>query len=570
MARIRLIEIRNFRCLKEFKWTPAAGLNCFIGPGDAGKSSVIDAIDYCLGARRNLTFSDADFYALDVTQPISIAITLGELDDGLKSMETYGNYLRSFDSATGKVEDEPENGKETALTLCLTVKGDLEPVWTLLSERAEAKGQPRYLTWSDRLRLCPTRIGAFAERDLAWRRGSVLTKLSDEKAESSGALAEAARQARTAFGDLAGKQLATTLGIVSATAKNLGIQIGKEAKALLDAHSVSFSGGTISLHNEDGVPLQGLGTGSTRLLVAGLQRRAAKEATVILIDEVEHGLEPHRIRLLLHSIGSKETPAPLQGFLTTHSPVVVRELSAEQLTLLRRSGAEHKAIQLSSQGEIQGTARAFPEAFLASSVIVCEGASEVGLLRGLDQVRAGQGKTSMTAAGVELVDAGGIDKVYRRANAFRALGYRVTVLRDDDVKPSKLVEGLFVKVAGPIHTWRDGRMLEDELFASVPDYTVTELLDHAVAIHGEELVSEHITSASNGKVTLAACKSKVTPDTRAVLANACSSKKIPWFKSVSGMEYVAREIVGPVLAKSDAGFNAIVDGVFTWIENGRP
>ena len=74
MARIRLIEIRNFRCLKEFKWTPAAGLNWFIGPGDAGKSSVIDAIDYCLGARRNLTFSDADFYALDVTQPTRIPV----------------------------------------------------------------------------------------------------------------------------------------------------------------------------------------------------------------------------------------------------------------------------------------------------------------------------------------------------------------------------------------------------------------------------------------------------------------------------------------------------------------
>jgi putative ATP-dependent endonuclease of OLD family len=307
VARIRFIDIRNFRCLQALAWQPAPGLNCLIGPGDAGKSSVLDAIDLCLGARRSVSFSDADFYALNVNEPISISITLGELDDGLKSMEAYGNYLRSFDGTSGKIDDEPESGKETALTLNLTVKSDLEPVWTLVSERAEAEGQARYLTWSDRARLCPTRIGAFAENDLAWRRGSVLTKLSDEKAETSGALADAARQARLAFGDLAEKQLAGTLEIVGYTARDLGIDIGKHPRALLDAHSVSFSGGTIALHNDAGVPLRGLGTGSARLLVAGLQRRAAKEATVILVDEVEHGLEPHRLIRLLHSIGSKET-----------------------------------------------------------------------------------------------------------------------------------------------------------------------------------------------------------------------------------------------------------------------
>jgi AAA ATPase-like protein len=208
LARIRFVDIRNFRCLKAFRWQPSPGVNCLIGPGDAGKSSVLDAIDLCLGARRSVSFSDADFYALDVNEPVYISITLGELDDALKSMETYGNYLRSFNADTGEIDDEPEASAETVLTLNLSVKSDLEPVWTLVSERAEAQGQARYLTWSDRVRLCPTRIGAFAENDLAWRRGSVLTKLSDEKAETSGALADAARQARLAFGDIAEKQLA--------------------------------------------------------------------------------------------------------------------------------------------------------------------------------------------------------------------------------------------------------------------------------------------------------------------------------------------------------------------------
>jgi putative ATP-dependent endonuclease of the OLD family len=75
-------------------------------------------------------------------------------------MEAYGPYLRSFNAETNAIDEEPETGRETVLTLRLTVKKDLEPVWTLVSDRAEAQGQARYLTWADRLRLCPTRIGA--------------------------------------------------------------------------------------------------------------------------------------------------------------------------------------------------------------------------------------------------------------------------------------------------------------------------------------------------------------------------------------------------------------------------
>ena len=59
MARIRVVEISNFRAIKELKWLPDAGINCLIGPGDSGKSSILEAIDLCLGARRSVTFSDA-------------------------------------------------------------------------------------------------------------------------------------------------------------------------------------------------------------------------------------------------------------------------------------------------------------------------------------------------------------------------------------------------------------------------------------------------------------------------------------------------------------------------------
>ena len=159
------------------------------------------------------------------------------------------------------------------------------------------------------------------------------------------------------------------------TADALGIGVGDRVRALLDAHSVSLSGGAITLHNADGVPLHGLGTGSARLLIAGLQRAAAAETSILLVDELEHGLEPHRIIRFLHSLGTKETKAPIQAFMTTHSPVALCELSGNQLFVVRRRDDGHKAFMAGADNEVQSTLRLFPDAFLAGTVIVCEGAS---------------------------------------------------------------------------------------------------------------------------------------------------------------------------------------------------
>ena len=147
MARIRKITIKNFRCIKELTWLPSSGVNCLIGPGDSGKSTILDAIDFCLGARRNLQFTDADFHRLDVEAPIRVSVTFGELDDSLKNLDGYGMYLGGFDPETGDVEDEPEKDLETVLTLQLTVASDLEPSWTLVSERAQAQSETRNLNW---------------------------------------------------------------------------------------------------------------------------------------------------------------------------------------------------------------------------------------------------------------------------------------------------------------------------------------------------------------------------------------------------------------------------------------
>jgi putative ATP-dependent endonuclease of the OLD family len=560
LARIRLIEISHFRGIKSLRWSPTPGINCLIGPGDSSKSTILDAIDFCVGARRSIQFTDADFYKLDVDTPVSITVSIGDLEDALKSIDTYGLYLRSFDQATGVLDDEPSSGGETVLSLNLTLASDLEPVWTLISDRAAAQGQTRNLAWGDRTRLAPTRIGVVADYNLGWRRGSVLNNLSEERADTSAALVKSAREARAAFGGQADAQLGKALEIVTTVAKELGIQAVGNAKAMLDTHAVSFNGGAISLHSEDGIPLRGLGVGSARLLIAGLQRRAAAQASIILIDELEHGLEPHRICRLLSSIGGKEN-APLQAFVTTHSPIALRELTGNQLAVVRNRGELHGVMSVGIDDGIQSTIRLFPDAFLAKRTVVCEGASEVGFLRGLDQFYVQSGYLSIQAAGTALVDAGGGNNIYKRVTALASLGYRVAVFRDDDAKPNEEDETAFLAGGGTLTVWRSGRTLEDELFLSLSDDGVIKLLTRAIELHGEETVEQHIRSASGGALGLADCPLQITPEIRKLLGKASRTRKAGWFKSVTWMEDATRDIYAPDKRNADPNFNAIVDAL---------
>jgi putative ATP-dependent endonuclease of OLD family len=172
MTLIRVLEIENFRAIRKLRWLPGPGVNCLIGPGDCGKTAtILDAIDLCVGARRSLSFTDVDFHGIDFDQPIRISVTLGALDDPLKNIDSYGDFLVGFNAGTGLVEPEPGAGVKTALMLQPTVRSDLEPEWSLISPRAQAAGRTRNLNWADRTRIASARLGA--EQTYRWQGGCI-------------------------------------------------------------------------------------------------------------------------------------------------------------------------------------------------------------------------------------------------------------------------------------------------------------------------------------------------------------------------------------------------------------
>ena len=572
MSVIRHVDIKNFRTIKNLSWHPNPGFNCLIGPGDSGKSTLLDAIDLTLGARRSYSFNDADFYQLNTLTPLSITITIGELHDDLKNVESYGFFLRGYNAETRQIFDEPQQGAETVLTVKLTVDSNLDPDWRLYSNRAEADGLERRLPWKHRELLSPARLGTTAHQNLAWGSRSVLNKLSEDTLDVSAVLAQLGRQTRQAFAEQQVEGVSEVLRQVQQISNDLGVQVG-ELKALLDVNGISLSNGAISLHNNDNTPLRQLGTGSSRLLISGLQKAAAR-SKVIIVDEAEYGLEPYRITRLLNELGSKETNPTQQVFITTHSPYVLRELQANQLHVIRKpsavelafnpDNAGHKVYSLDG-GEIQqATLRACAESFFCKRVIVCEEKTEIGLVRGIDLNRQDNNAATVVANGIHCADGGG-DSMFARAKVFSSLGYPTAIFKDSDKAPQHEVHTQEAIQSGiAIYEWGDNRATEDAIFVSCPPELIPALLDIAIERKGVDSLESHIRANSNNSIGFSDCYQHFIEGYRPILAKSANKKS--WFKDIEPAEKIARHIVGPNYDQFTDALKGPINQLFQWAQ----
>lgn len=69
------------------------------------------------------------------------------------------------------------------------------------------------------------------------------------------------------------------------------------------------------------------------------------------------------------------------------------------------------------------------------------------------------------------------------------------------------------------------------------------------------------------KVQIESLIGEYSVETRVVLGIASRTRKAGWFKSISKMEAVARDIVGPHLKDADKDFIGIVAALFMWAHN---
>lgn len=468
--KIRKIKIKNFRGVKELDWSlPNADIFCLIGKGDSCKSTILEAIRYAFHPQWNLTLSDSDFHQCKVADSIVIEVTIGALTEAFCSLDKYGHYLRGWDAVTLKLTDEPEDEHESVLTVRLTVDKDLEPKWVVVCDR-HPDGVP--FKQSDRNKVSVGLIGAYSEKQLSWATGTALAKLTEAQSLNE-LLANASRTARASLdGDrpVSLKNLDAAAEKSQEIAKLLGVPVSDAYKAHLDLASINLKVGGLALHDGD-IPLRQLGLGSRRMLLCGIQKMGLEEGHITLFDEVEFGLEPHRITRLIKHIREDKRG---QYFLTTHSPTVLRELTVKELYVVHSNGGVVQITSASKDGlediEVQGKIRSSTEAFLAKKVVVCEGATEVGFVRGFDDHQVGKGKDPLSYHGVALLDARGASKIKDLAKAFKSLGYDVLVLADADAEDqfSTADAAELTKLGVPVHVWSDKYSLEERAFQDLP------------------------------------------------------------------------------------------------------
>jgi hypothetical protein len=484
--RIRRVQIERYRGIKTLDWSVDGDFVCLIGAGDSTKTTILDAIEAALLPRWSFQVDDTDFFDADTSQPLRIVLTVGDLPNELKSDAKFGLHTRGW-SATGELHDEPVEGDELVLSIRLLVDETLEPAWTVVNDRMP---DGVAIGWRDRERLSCARLGEAIDRHFSWGRGSVLPKLTEKGGSLSGLLAEAGRAARTALsGDASGrlKALQDTATQAAAIAKRYGVPSRSSYCPSLEPQALSLNVGGFGLYDGD-IPLRRLGLGSRRLLAVAMQREATSEGGLALIDEVEHGLEPHRQRRVARLLRQTPGEGPNgQLVMTTHSPTILAELACEELRIVRSDSGATQVLKVDES--LHPVVLKSSDSFFARKVLVCEGKTELGLCRRLDEWWSASGP-SFSLSGVALADGGGTEAAFR-TGALSVLGYDVTLLADSDceLKPDRQA----LEAAGAVVLqWTGSCALEERLALDLPWAGVAEMVVLAQDERGAESVRDTV------------------------------------------------------------------------------
>jgi len=566
--KIRKLSIRNFRGIHRLDWDlPDEKTFCLIGKGDSTKTTVLEAIRCAFSPQWNHAFNDSDFYQCNTDNPIQIEVVIGDLLPEFCAEQKYGAHLRGWNKGQVKLNDEPEDDDEPVLSIRLAVSKDLEPKWKVVTDR-----NPEGVDFkaADRAKVGVGLIGTYSEKQLTWAAGTALAKIteSDNLNES---LVEATRAARSSLDGqraLVLKKFDAAAAKSEQVAKDLGVPIGHEYKAHLDLNAISIRIGGLTLHDGD-IPLRQLGLGSKRMLLCGIQQESLEDQHITLFDEVEYGLEPHRIaRLIKHIREDKKG----QYFLTTHSPTVLRELTVGQLYVLHK---EEDAIRVVAAADkeleglnIQGHIRSSAEAFLSRKVVVCEGATEVGFLRGMDNLWSAAERLPFSYLGVVPLDAHGASKVKGLATGFKALHYDVLVLADGDAQ-ARFSDQDAVDLDGKgvaVVMWTDKLSIEQRAMVDLP--WVQVLASTKLAKELGFPVHDQVRSKLNVQLDDDIGEWQESEDLRKAIGAAAKSSN--WFKSVAHGEQWAQTIAN---AFKDAAFQqkefaTKLNQFRTWVDNG--
>lgn len=561
MAHLHYLHIENFRGIENFSNTFGPENYCvLIGRGDSGKSTILKAISYLLNPSWNLNLTDFDFHNMDVQKNILIEGVFTDIPDEIESFEKFGQYMQVID-ANGNISS---NIEETDGIRCIKIRfvadDSLEPKWYVVSDREIGNKE---ISSRDREKFKMFSVSDYIDSQFSLCKGSPLSRLLTASSKQS------VQSLRKIFAELSREaylivsqtdkldNLKDHVSVLKSKANTFGLKL-EDLVALIEFSGSSYSESNISIHHNN-IPARLLGKGSKRLLSIAIQMELISEGGIVLIDEVEQGLESDRIR---HLVKHLFRTSKGQVFLTTHSNDVLVEAKCNQVFLMKKEATTLRPFNTSKQGIL----RKHPKAFYGLRVVSCEGATEEGLVRTLGDYL--QAKTNLGIEGRDIVtiDAGGGNEFYKMAVAFSECDFNVVVFCDSD-KEADLADDKNAVLAShiPIVQCEMGLALEQQIFNHIPWNGVLELLKWA-----EENTDKSIFPIPGTLLSsvdeIANLQEKDREDARKKIGAAAKSKQA-WYKNING-----GEALGEVIMRYFDGMNddnplkKEISELLNWIE----
>lgn len=391
---------------------------------------------------------------------------------------------------------DEENGNKDVLTIQLIVEKDLEPRWYVTNGREDQDDIE--IRANDRAKLNTFIISDYIDKHFSWGKGtplySLLKKNGDE-IDTDKIIVDANRKAHDSikdrnafesFGDLVKK--------IKESALSLGLSL-EELNVLIDFKSFLLREGSIVLHDESDIPIRLKGKGTKRLLSIAIQLELIKEeGGIILIDEVEQGLEPDRAKFLVKYL--KDNNNQGQVFITTHSNNVLVELEYKDIVLKKETANG----LFTFDDSFQGCLRRNPNAFFARRVIVCEGATEVGICRALNEYRIVNNMKNLEFLAISLVDGTG-NSFVDYCLKFKEAGFDVCAFCDSDENRVNERKEELISVGIELIDCYDNNAIEQQLFNDLPWGKVISVLQYMIEVRGEQSIFSQLSVESLDDLT---------------------------------------------------------------------
>jgi putative ATP-dependent endonuclease of OLD family len=223
-----------------------------------------------------------------------------------------------------------------------------------------------------------------------------------------------------------------------------------------------------------------------------------------------------------------------QAFLTTHSPAILQALSIDEIS---RLAAGANPVGLGGQ-QIGRVLKEAPDSLLSRLPVLCEGATETGLLTPvLNRFAADEGLPDIDALGIRLIGRNGQPTILQEAEEFIGAGLACGLFVDDETNHSGRRAALAEQPRCAFATWNGVRNIEEAVAKWLPWDQIPAVLDLGARV-AERPVEDLLRQVGD-------CIGKPGTDSlndlratfnearvREAVACAMQSKNSPWFKTV--------------------------------------